>query len=226
MNTKVWGPPTWRLMHYLSKQAEDNGARPQYNAFLRDIGHALPCKFCRDSWNTKFIVREGLPENVIERCWALHHLVTDKLDVQNWRAQGSPQPFVQPRRMPLACLMTKFRITLRNFPDEAFWSHLEIFAYGSALPGCREGKKAYIRYCRSLSALLESTKETRLAQALRSICEASETEQEWTSESALMIVFSASTQGRGTLPEFDKNYSCVQEVEAGRCASGTCDGKK
>jgi hypothetical protein len=51
MNTAVWGPHTWRILHGLSYlQHDDDEGKKLMDAFLVEMGTCLPCVFCRDSF--------------------------------------------------------------------------------------------------------------------------------------------------------------------------------
>jgi hypothetical protein len=50
---QVWGPPTWKSLHYISFGYPLNPAEEDmihYKMFFKMIGYVLPCKSCRDSY--------------------------------------------------------------------------------------------------------------------------------------------------------------------------------
>jgi len=80
MNTYVWGPLAWRVLHGTAALA------PQCNAQWRDViaalRHCLPCARCRESFQT---FTRALPREHINmpRWWhELHHRVNTKLEAQ------------------------------------------------------------------------------------------------------------------------------------------------
>mgnify|MGYP005991031641 CR=1 FL=1 len=52
MDTFIWGPPTWKLLHTLSFADPDLLIRhaPVVTTFLTSLQHVLPCVYCRDSY--------------------------------------------------------------------------------------------------------------------------------------------------------------------------------
>jgi hypothetical protein len=99
MNTKIWGPPLWRLVHSLAYVCSSPNLRLKraqcvaVSDFMTSLRHVLPCRFCRDSY-TGFMkdlqARSGgtpLHKAVHGRAmarWAydLHECVNTKLDGQ------------------------------------------------------------------------------------------------------------------------------------------------
>ena len=57
MMTKVWGPPGWFFLHsvtfgYPDEINPENVDRVRHYAnFFNSLGHVLPCKYCRNSYN-------------------------------------------------------------------------------------------------------------------------------------------------------------------------------
>jgi len=52
MDTFIWGPPTWKLLHTLSFADPDLLIRHKSSVinFLTSLRHVLPCVYCRDSY--------------------------------------------------------------------------------------------------------------------------------------------------------------------------------
>lgn len=91
MNTCVWGPPAWRIIHGLSNVPPDTGSIVE--TFIHDLNLVLPCKYCRNSF-TEFraamedLNRLTLEEVVVNRhypkwLYDIHNMVNNKL----WRQQ-------------------------------------------------------------------------------------------------------------------------------------------
>jgi hypothetical protein len=52
MLTTVWGPAMWHFLHTMSFNYPVHPTRDQieqYGAFMRNLPHILPCKYCRDN---------------------------------------------------------------------------------------------------------------------------------------------------------------------------------
>lgn len=92
MMTKVWGPPGWFFLHiitfgYPDKITSENADRVKYYADLfNSIGHTLPCKYCRNSYNEyikELPVENFLDsrESLIKWLYIIHNKVNDKLGV-------------------------------------------------------------------------------------------------------------------------------------------------
>jgi len=90
MNTQVWGPPLWSLLHglsfHLTTVSAENTARALVLArtMLHRMQGALPCRFCRESyagfWKEMGPRLDSL-ENFPAWMYALHARVNDKLGV-------------------------------------------------------------------------------------------------------------------------------------------------
>lgn len=223
MNTWVWGPEAWRVIH--SASGSPAVSRSDFRQLLADLGPALPCKFCRRTW-PGFVTSANLPEDNVERAYELHNMVSDKLNQQAWKEKRVPGEPKVLRRLTLACLRTMLRTTMREISTESVWNHLEIFAYGSALSDCAAGKEAFTRYTRTLSRVLRAAGNP-CGHAVRVVSEASAEipEARWTSPRALLIVFaarSACSRSPESMPEFRHCLDRVEGLQAGACKNGTC----
>lgn len=91
MDTKLWGPPAWRLLHLI---AANNKRTPEFWALLP---YVLPCKFCRASLTTYY---EELPttQPLEKWLWAIHNKVNAKLRGQGQTLDPDP-PFAAVRRV-------------------------------------------------------------------------------------------------------------------------------
>jgi len=50
MMTKIWGPPTWFMIHTISFNYPNNPTsedKIRYRNFVLNLRHVLPCKYCR-----------------------------------------------------------------------------------------------------------------------------------------------------------------------------------
>ena len=53
MLTTVWGPSLWHSLHTISFNYPVNPTQQekvQYLSFFKNLGHILPCKYCRDNY--------------------------------------------------------------------------------------------------------------------------------------------------------------------------------
>lgn len=92
MMTKVWGPPGWFFLHsvtfgYPDEINPENVDRVRHYAnFFNSLGHILPCKYCRNSYNE--YISELPVENFLNSrkdltlwLYLIHNKVNDKLGI-------------------------------------------------------------------------------------------------------------------------------------------------
>lgn len=90
--TKVWGPPGWFFLHavtfgYPYEINSENIDRVRHYAnFFNSLGHVLPCKYCRNSYNeylSELPVENFLKSRKDLTLWLylIHNKVNDKLGV-------------------------------------------------------------------------------------------------------------------------------------------------
>ena len=164
MNTWIWGPPAWRVLHTLSGRMRTRTDIAKFGDLLESLADVLPCKYCRGSWKG-FLEEVPKQTEVIERLYMLHNKVSDKLDRQHWQSQGQRGPFVRPRRPSLDCLRVKLATTLRDICQMDVWTHMEVFAFGSGLHS--NGREAFARYSSLLGQVLARAGETAWQQRRR-----------------------------------------------------------
>lgn len=94
MNTTKWGPSGWILLHSVAASypnVTDNETRKHYLDFFRILSYMLPCKYCRDSYQSylkklNFAKRNNvwLQDNVWLQMFVyiLHGEVNRKLEAQ------------------------------------------------------------------------------------------------------------------------------------------------
>lgn len=85
MNTKIWGPHGWSMMHGLSWLQCDS--TDIFN-FIKSLAHILPCKYCRVSFAT-FLGEDSPSASFTDRewnCWVvrMHNKVNAKLKVADF----------------------------------------------------------------------------------------------------------------------------------------------
>lgn len=92
MMTKIWGPPGWFFLHIVSfgypyEITSENSHRiREYAKFFNSLGHILPCKYCRNSYNEyikEYPVEKFLNsrESLTKWLYIIHNRVNDKLGV-------------------------------------------------------------------------------------------------------------------------------------------------
>lgn len=92
MMTKIWGPPGWFFLHVITFgypdeiNLENKDRIIHYANFFNSLGHVLPCKYCRNSYNE--YIKEYPVESFLESREALtrwlyiiHNKVNDKLGI-------------------------------------------------------------------------------------------------------------------------------------------------
>lgn len=225
MNTWVWGPPAWRVLHTLSGKVSAAGASSDFERVLDSLRGALPCVFCRNSWS-RFLMQERGVSDPVQKVFNLHSRVSDKLNRQHWEKSGATGRYVAPRAPTLSCIRVKLRTTMRRVCQQDVWSHLEIFAHGSALH--EGGRLAFADYCESLGSALAKCGQDRLGPSVRGISLTARAigDEGWTTSRAIGVVFEAQKvgqSGRESAEDFREILSCVSSVRAGRCAEGSCE---
>lgn len=127
MNTAVWGPPMWRILHELAwlydrVHAPSSGKRIQ--SILEALRTTLPCKYCRDSFTEFYKILGGsVTDHLRTRtmtAWMheLHNLVNAKLlsqqcasAITKWRPACNEALFdVLSHPLPLATLRKRLQV--------------------------------------------------------------------------------------------------------------------
>jgi hypothetical protein len=145
MNTWLWGPPTWKVLHTLSYAP---GVKTAAHAdtishFMCTLTHALPCVYCRGSYNgfTHELQREfggRKVEKVIvdgefpKWMYLLHDKVNAKLDKQHAAEVGLAEHpdlarVCRRRQISFECLTKRFHLRPIQFCAEDVFEILQIF---------------------------------------------------------------------------------------------------
>jgi hypothetical protein len=93
MITKIWGPALWTGLHIISFGYPVEPSEEQkewYKIFFTNVGHVLPCKYCRDSYNTYLKEPDTeLNEHTLKNrdtltrwLYDLHNKINDKLGIK------------------------------------------------------------------------------------------------------------------------------------------------
>lgn len=96
MNSNMFGPPGWVVLHVGTDVAvRDNWSAEQYNVFVNRAHWALSCVYCRDSFSRfRQLVPMPCKRPDLWPAWMvqLHNLVNAKLNHAPW-PQSDPHPF-------------------------------------------------------------------------------------------------------------------------------------
>ena len=146
MNTWLWGPPTWKVLHTLSyaPAVKTVANADTISHFLCTLTHALPCVYCRGSYNgfTRELQREfggRKVEQVIvdgefaKWMYLLHDKVNAKLDKQHAAEVGLEnhpdlERVCRRRQISFKCLTKRFHLRPIQFCAEDVFEILQIFA--------------------------------------------------------------------------------------------------
>ena len=145
MDTSVWGPPMWRLLHNIAWQLQA-GSYEDFIDLVQALASILPCKYCRQSY-VAFIKCFPLSRELLESqddmglrwVWFVHDLVNRKL---------------QNPSLSYTKLLKRLRTTAEELTRNDVLVTLSFF--GSNYPNNTETEMAYnlFVFCRSLARLL------------------------------------------------------------------------
>jgi hypothetical protein len=141
MNTWIWGPPTWKVLHTLSFSPRCAEYATEVSTFLFALGHVLPCVFCRDSYNdyarqleeiSVMSLRDTIRASALSSwMYKLHEMVNDKLNYQalnELHVDPSMITLLHKRQISLQCLTKRFIVRPIAFCDGDVWDMLKYFA--------------------------------------------------------------------------------------------------
>jgi hypothetical protein len=151
MNTWIWGPPKWKLLHTLSFAPHAPLYSSEIAQFLNTLAYVLPCVYCRESYGTfvsELTASWGKqPHQVIADgqlalwMYQLHDKVNDKLDTQLTKAQleetgvtlpglslSQEKAMCRKRQITFECLRKRFVLRPLQFCSDDIWEFLCIFA--------------------------------------------------------------------------------------------------
>jgi hypothetical protein len=114
MNTFIWGPPLWRLIHSVAFCAKHEHADAVSQFFL-SFKQVLPCIYCRKSFaefeeilkarygnrQLSQIIRD---QELFTWSYALHDLVNEKLDQQEFEKQIVTKECLRAKQLSFQCL--------------------------------------------------------------------------------------------------------------------------
>ena len=131
MNTSIWGPPLWKILHTVSYSPDAVVKSQLVTEFIETLQFVLPCIYCRRSFQT-FLgqMQQTYGETVtatIEKgdlakwMYDVHNLVNHKLDEQK-------HPGIPGRGITFECLTKRYYIRPVSFDSSDVWEVLQIFA--------------------------------------------------------------------------------------------------
>lgn len=185
MNTWIWGPPTWKILHTLSfSPSVHAGNAGDIATFLMTLQDVLPCVYCRASFETfvqelrarfgrtlRDVIAAG---QLAEWMYALHELVNNKLNHQVLAHTDAVAQMQTRRQISLECLAKRFSISPVAFCAADVWDMLKIFALNMDNRR-RGGNAAWLLFLSLLPDMVsvsygagaDDTNELALVEALR-----------------------------------------------------------
>lgn len=120
MNTFIWGPPLWRLVHSIAYCAQPEHADVVSQFFLT-FKKVLPCIYCRKSFaefeeilrarygnrQLSQIINDG---ELFAWSYALHDLVNEKLDRQEFEKQVVTKECLRAKQLTFQCLEKRHQL--------------------------------------------------------------------------------------------------------------------
>lgn len=229
MNSRVWGPPTWRLLHgtCFVTAAED------LHTVIKALGRVMPCSICRDSYvvfykelngsQLKTTVNRGLYP---EWLWKLHNKVVEKLLRQNLEKARTPldaqDVVLESSILPFDVLRKRLVVSVPYFSREDVFTVLGIFAYSAtADDACKLRKKTYLSFARAVARLLQSSATypelgVALIKALSHV-----TVSNFDSE-ILRTLASVDLEHEPSEKDMRQYIAVIRIAEAGTCTIGGC----
>ena len=81
LDSTIWGPPTWYLLHHLAYSYDPN-LKKYYTNFFEHFKNLIPCEICKKSYNNYIIfkpVNLNSKEEFINWTIYIHNIVNNKL---------------------------------------------------------------------------------------------------------------------------------------------------
>jgi hypothetical protein len=138
MNTYIWGPPLWRLIHSVAYCAKSEHA-DELALFFLSFKKVLPCIYCRKSFEEFeqiLVVQHGnkrlgqiIQDNeLFAWSYALHDLVNKKLDKQEFEKQMVTTTCLRAKQLSFECLQKRHKLHPVNVTVTDLFDILFIFA--------------------------------------------------------------------------------------------------
>ena len=168
MNTLLWGPSAWRVLHATSLPAPPS--TPRLIAALAD---ALPCKYCRQSFGEFLAAMPTTPEDAVaaggsvyaEWLYDMHNRVNNKLWRQQYAAAHTPEQYhdalVAAATLPLPVVLKRLRL---GMPKACTVWDMYVLLGVMCLNASDEDKaRALMRFAAALAAVVLECGSTVLA---------------------------------------------------------------
>jgi hypothetical protein len=135
MNTYIWGPPLWRLVHSVAYCAKAPHA-DELALFFLSFKKVLPCIYCRQSFEEfeKQLSKDKSLSQIIQDnelfqwSYALHDLVNEKLDKQEFEKQIVTKQCLRAKQLSFECLTKRHKLHPVNVTVTDLFDILFIFA--------------------------------------------------------------------------------------------------
>lgn len=135
MNTYIWGPPLWRLIHSVSYCAKAPHA-DELALFFLSFKNVLPCIYCRKSFEEfeKQLSKNKLLSQIIQDnelfqwSYSLHDMVNEKLDKQEFEKQIVTKQCLRAKQLSFECLLKRYKLHPVNSTVTDLFDILFIFA--------------------------------------------------------------------------------------------------
>lgn len=140
MNTYIWGPPLWRLVHSVAYCAKPQHA-DELALFFLSFKKVLPCIYCRRSFEEferilakdKPLTRIIQEDKLFRWSYELHDLVNEKLDRQEYEKQtqttvAPTKKCLRAKQLSFECLVKRHKLHPVNVTVTDIFDILFIFA--------------------------------------------------------------------------------------------------
>lgn len=138
MNTFIWGPPLWRLIHSVAYCAQPEHA-DELALFFLTFKKVLPCIYCRRSFEefektltvlhgNKQLSQIIQDHELFAWSYALHDLVNEKLDKQEFEKQLVNKQCLRAKQLSFECLHKRHQLHPVNVTVTDLFDILFIFA--------------------------------------------------------------------------------------------------
>jgi hypothetical protein len=138
MNTFIWGPPLWRLIHSVAYCAQPEHA-DEVSQFFLTFKKVLPCIYCRKSflefekvltsrYGDKQLSQIIQSNELFAWSYALHDLVNEKLDRQEFEKQIVTKECLRAKQLSFQCLEKRHQLHPVNVTVTDLFDILLVFA--------------------------------------------------------------------------------------------------
>lgn len=158
MNTQLWGPPTWRILHGTTNVLPHHA--DLVKAFITSLGTVLPCKYCRESCCAFVKEMPDVCDAVTHRRYALwlydlHNKVNNKLLRQQYVKAGVPAKLhaqlVENAKVPFAVIEKRAAVQPVPFSQHDVIFVLSVMALNA---DTADKRRAVCLFVAQLAALL------------------------------------------------------------------------